>query len=60
MKTNKITYDLKDGALLVRLGRRIVGKIRKTEGGYHYKPKGFAAGDTFKTVAEVKQSIEED
>jgi hypothetical protein len=54
-----VSYETKDGKIVVRLSRKIVGHIRKSKGGgYHYAPKGGGWGETFPTVAEVKASIE--
>ena len=46
---------------VVRLDRRMAGRIRPFEGGYRYEPKGALnsmMGETLPTVAAVKASIE--
>lgn len=54
-----ITYEFEErGILNVRLGRKIVGVIRKCQGGYQYKPTGGKGGDIMPTVEDVKRSIE--
>jgi hypothetical protein len=45
--------------LKVRLDDRIVGEIRKVDGGYQFFPKGSKfSGDIFETVGEVQKSLE--
>lgn len=58
-----ITYLATSGnEILVKLDGKVVGLIRSTKEGFHYqvgtglKPK--YRGETFKTVAEVKRSLE--
>ncbi|QJA43003.1 hypothetical protein [Phaeobacter phage MD18] len=47
--------------IAVALDGKNVGVIRKTKGGYHYKPKGTRiTGESFATVEEVKASLEEE
>lgn len=56
---SNISYEMHNGAIRVRLGRKIVGEIRKCEGGYRYHPKGSrVTGQTFSTVDGVKHSLE--
>jgi len=46
--------------LLVRMDGRIVGEIRRVDGGYQYFPKGSSkgnGGEIFPTVAAVQRSI---
>lgn len=45
-------------SIKVRMDGRIVGEIRKVEGGYQYFPKGQAAGGSvFPTVQAVQASL---
>lgn len=54
-----IKYELKNGHVIVRLGRRVIGSIRKADGGYQYVTTTGAKGEIFPTVAAVKRSLEE-
>lgn len=59
MVDSTISYELHKGNIRVRLGRRLIGVIRKDgDNGYHYKPNGGPAGETMESVAAVKRSIE--
>ncbi len=57
-----ITYkELSDKLVLVSLGGKHVGSIKKVENGYQYYPKGYkGGGDIFLTFAACKISLEED
>lgn len=45
----------------VSLDNKIIGLIKQVEGGYQYFPKGKKiGGEIFKTVREVKNSLEND
>jgi hypothetical protein len=47
--------------LKVQLDGRVIGEIRKVEGGYQYFPKGQkTGGEIFKSVTEVQSSLEFD
>lgn len=50
-----------EDSIRVYLGRKHIGDIKPTTAGYYYQPantdRSFG-GDTFRTVAEVKASIE--
>lgn len=47
--------------LQVRLDGRIIGEIRKVEGGYQYVPKGQkTGGDILPTVNAVQRSLAEE
>lgn len=52
------TTTANGGMIRVTLDGRSVGLIRPHGAGYHYKPNGGLAGDTFATIAEVKKSLE--
>ncbi len=57
-----ITYtDVKGGAAIqckVRLDKKIVGAIYKSDDGFYYRPTGSGPGETFETIEECKQSLE--
>lgn len=58
---DRITYHTqrpRKWYIVVKLGGKIVGRIQEHKWGFHYKPTGAPAGDTFKTVEQVKASIE--
>jgi hypothetical protein len=47
--------------LKVRLEEKIIGEIRKVDGGYQYWTKdGRHSGDIFESVTEVQQSLLDD
>lgn len=56
---SQVSYELKNGHVIVRLGRRVIGSIRKADGGYQYVTTTGARGEIFPTVAAVKRSLEE-
>lgn len=57
-----ITYtDVIGGATIkckVRLDKKIVGAIYKSDAGFYYRPTGGSCGETFTTIAAVKLSLE--
>lgn len=55
-----ITYFWKSNNVIqVKLDGRIIGTIKPKDGGFAYYPKGWKeSGDVFKTISEVKRSIE--
>lgn len=56
----KITYSEKGNTIIVKLDNRIVGAIKPNFGGYRYFPsKSSISGDWYKSVEDVKKSIEE-
>lgn len=70
MKTGIIEYLYTEGEracskgpLKVRLDGRLVGEIRKVEGGFRYFPKGAGqdgGGEVFPTVTAVQKSLTDD
>lgn len=51
----------KDWHINVRLNKKVVGRIKRNGDGFAYFPKGArkgVAGEIFKTVDEVKRSLE--
>lgn len=56
-----ITYRKKGNIITVYLSQKKVGSIRMVAGGYKYFPwRSDQGGETFKTVEECKQSLEEE
>jgi len=57
-------HDAGGGEHVVQLDNKTVGTIKPTQGGYAYFPKGSGRnrtqGETFRTVGEVKRSLEEE
>ena len=55
-----ITYkDSNDGTISVYLDGKLVGKIHEHARGFRYYPTGAkTGGDIYKTIAEVKRSLE--
>lgn len=61
--THSYTLNGKTRHIDVRLGRKIIGHIKKAKdgSGYFYQPEGSKlVGETFATIAEVKRSLEEE
>ena len=55
---SEITYHTTD-TVIVRLDKKIVGEIRRVNGGWAYFPKGCATSDKiYRTVVEVKGTLE--
>ena len=56
----QITYKEVGATITVRVGKRVAGAIKPDGEGYRYYPANSRLkGDLFKTVDEVKQSLEE-
>ena len=57
-----LTYEQNpDGKISVKLFGKTLGHICKVDGGYAYKAKGLKVyGETFKTIAAVKKTLEAD
>ena len=56
MKTAQgISYQTR---VSVYLDGRLIGEIRENANGYAYHPTGSTPGDTFATIAGVKNSLE--
>lgn len=54
-----ITYKNSHGNLAVFIGRKRVGTIFSTDGGFYYLPKGsHKGGETLPSIAAVKRSLE--
>ena len=57
-----ITYiDVPGSAMIcckVKLDKKIVGAIYNFGGTYYYRPAGGVSGEMFKTIDEVKASLE--
>jgi len=55
-----IRYETQAGGrdVVVRLEGKVVGDIRKVEGGWQYKPKGARPGGVFPTLEACKASLE--
>lgn len=57
-----ITYIVDDkNAIIVKSGRKTIGKIKKVQGGYQYFPLGKKiGGDVFPSIVGCKNSLESD
>ena len=57
-----ITYTRTPKFIVVWLDKKRVGEIQlDLDGGYFYQPDGFSErGETFRTIPEVKRSLEDE
>jgi hypothetical protein len=57
----KYIHNLSNSDISVSIGKNRVGTIKQVDGGFRYEPiGGDHYGDIFKTVKQVKKSLEND